>query len=119
MEHIGRRLAETARNIKIRGADAATRGGFTQVPNFVLESERISPGAKLVYTMLLKYAWHNDYCYPGQERLAKDMGVTSRSVITYMQELEREEFVVVERRGQGKPNMYELLLKPVRRQVRK
>jgi predicted transcriptional regulator len=47
------------------------------------------------------------------------MGVTSRSVITYMQELERQGFVVVQRRGQGKPNMYELLLKPVRRQVQK
>ena len=119
MEHIGPQLAQTARNIKIRGADAATLRGFTQVPNFVLESQKVSPGAKLVYTMLLKYAWHNNFCYPGQERLATDMGVTSRSVISYMQELQREGFVLVERRGQGKPNLYELLLKPVRRHIQK
>ena len=62
------------RNIVLRGADALTREGFTQVPNHVLKSEKISPGAKLAYTMLLSYAWQNDYCFPGQERLAKDMG---------------------------------------------
>jgi len=32
-----------------------------------------------------------------------------------MQELEKAEFIVVERRGQGKSNMYELILKPARR----
>ena len=53
MEHIGGRISEIERNIKIRGADVATRGGFTQVPNFVLKSNTISPGAKLAYSMLL------------------------------------------------------------------
>lgn len=28
--------------------------------------------------MLLKYAWQDDFCFPGQERLAEDMGVTDR-----------------------------------------
>ena len=115
MEHIAAQLENIERNIKIRGADNATRGGFTQVPNFVLKSTAISPGAKLAYSMLLHYAWQNDYCYPGQERLASDMGVVKRSVVSYMQELERAGFIVVERRGQGKSNMYELILKPSRR----
>ena len=75
------------RNIILRGADVLTAKGFTQVPNHVLVSARLSPGAKLTYAMLLKYAWQNDYCFPGQERLAKDMGVTDRSVRTYLQEL--------------------------------
>jgi predicted ArsR family transcriptional regulator len=60
--------------------------------------------------MLLKYAWQNDYCFPGQERLAKDMGVTDRSIRTYLQELEREHFVAIKQRGLGKPNLYELNL---------
>jgi hypothetical protein len=58
--------------------------------------------------MLLKYAWQNDYCFPGQERLAKDMGGGVRSVVRYMQELEKSGFVKVMRRGQGKSNLYEL-----------
>src|SRR5215207_9487710 len=84
--------------------------GYTQVPNHVLVSDRLSPGAKLTYAMLLKYAWQNDYCFPGQERLAKDMGVTDRSVRTYLQELEREQFITIKQRGLGKPNLYELNL---------
>jgi hypothetical protein len=98
------------RNIILNGADVLTTKGYTQVLNHVLVSDRLSPGAKLTYAMLLKYAWQNDYCFPGQERLAKDMGVTDRSVRTYLQELEREQFITIKQRGLGKPNLYELNL---------
>jgi hypothetical protein len=98
------------RNIILKGADVLSAKGFTQVPNHVLVSSKLSPGAKLTYAMLLKYAWQNDYCFPGQERLANDMGVTDRSVRTYLQELEREQFVAIKQRGLGKPNLYELNL---------
>ena len=36
------------------------------------------------------------------------MGSGARSVIRYMQELEKIGFVKIIRRGQGKPNLYEL-----------
>jgi hypothetical protein len=98
------------RNIVLKGADILSTQGFTQVPNHVLKSSKLSPGAKLAYAMLLSYAWQNDYCFPGQERLAKDMGAGLRSVVRFIQELEKEEFVVIKRRGQGKPNLYELNL---------
>src|SRR5437016_6303745 len=92
------------RNIVLKGADVLTAKGFTQVPNHVLISNKLSPGAKLTYAMLLKYARQNDYCFPGQERLARDMGVTDRSVRTYLHELARERFVAIRQRGLGKPN---------------
>ncbi len=76
--HIGDILRE--RNIEIVGADLATRHGFTQVPNFILTKPDISVGAKLAYAMLLKYAWGDDACFPGQVKLAEDMGATDRSV---------------------------------------
>ena len=101
-------LAE--KTIILKGADALSTRGFTQVPNHVLESTKVSPGAKLAYAMLLKYAWNNNYCFPGQDRLAKDMGSGKRSVVRYMQELEKESFVTIKRRGLGKPNLYELNL---------
>src|SRR6266446_6526263 len=100
------------KNIVLKGADAATARGFTQVPNFLLKSDKLSAGDKLAFAMLLSYAWQNDYCFPGQERLAKDMGVTDRSVRTYLQELEGEKFVGIKQRGQGRPNLYELNLVP-------
>lgn len=110
MRSIGQVLAE--KNIVLKGADALSQGGFTQVPNAVLESDSISPGAKLAYAMLLKYAWQNDFCFPGQDRLAKDMGVSLRSTNSYIQELEKKAFINITRRGQGRPNLYELNLTP-------
>ena len=108
IRHIGDLIRE--RNIVLRGADVLTTKGFTQVPNHLLKSEKISPGAKLAYTMLLSYAWQNDYCFPGQERLAKDMGSGVRSVVRYIQELEQHDFIKVKRQGQGRSNLYELNL---------
>jgi DNA-binding MarR family transcriptional regulator len=99
------------RNIVLRGADALSQKGFTQVPNALLRHKAISPGAKLVYTMLLSYAWQNDFCFPGQETLAKDMGVTSRSVRTYLKELETKKFLTIQQQGQGRVNIYHLDLK--------
>ena len=94
------------RTIIVEGADPVSAGGFTQVPNCVLENNKLSAGAKLTYAMLLKYAWQNDYCFPGQERLAKDMGAGKRSVVRFMAELEEHGFVTIKRRGQGKTNVY-------------
>ena len=106
--HIGEILKD--RNIEIVGADLATRHGFTQVPNFILTNSHISVGAKLAYAMLLKYAWQDDACYPGQIKLAQDMGATDRSVRTYLKELEAAELLEITQRGLGKTNLYRLHL---------
>ncbi|MEO1703621.1 MAG: helix-turn-helix domain-containing protein [Pseudomonadota bacterium] len=109
MENIGALLKD--RNIVLKGGDIiSTGGGFTQVPNFILVSEKVSVGAKLTYAMLLKYAWQDDYCFPGQETLASDMGVGKRSVVRWIKELEEADFLNVQRRGLGKSNLYELNL---------
>ena len=108
-----RRLGDIIKekNIILRGADAASRQGFTQVPNFILRSPKLSTGAKLTYAMLLSYAWQNDYCFPGQDRLAKDAGSGVRSVVRYIDELEKSGYLKIQRRGQGKPNIYEIIIK--------
>src|ERR1700688_1167025 len=106
--HIGDILKQ--RNIELVGADPVTRHGFTQVPNFILTKKDISVGAKLAYAMLLKYAWNNDACFPGQVRLAEDMGAAERSVRTYLKELETAELLEIKQRGLGKTNLYRLYL---------
>ena len=108
MEHIGNRLADIARNIEIVGADPVTRHGFTQVPNFILTKPELSVGAKLAYAMLLKYAWQDDACFPGQIKLAEDMGAGERSVRRYLEELEKTDLLEIEQRGLGKTNYYRL-----------
>ena len=106
--HIGDILRE--RNIEIVGADLATRHGFTQVPNFILTKSDISVGAKLAYAMLLKYAWGDDACFPGQTKLAQDMGSGERSVRRYLEELEKAALLEIVQRGLGKTNLYRLFL---------
>jgi DNA-binding transcriptional ArsR family regulator len=102
------------RNIILKGADAATAKGFTQVPNFLLKSSTLSAGDKMTFAMLLSYAWQNDYCFPGQARLALDLGLSDRSVRTHLRSLEGHGLLAIRRRGQGKTNIYELNLKPRR-----
>ena len=110
MEHIGVSLQHIARNIEIIGADPVTRHGFTQVPNFILTNKDLSVGAKLAYAMLLKYAWQDDYCFPGQQKLAEDMGAGERSIRTYLNELEAAGFLEVKQQGLGRTNLYRLHL---------
>src|SRR5215813_9407302 len=88
------------KNIVLRGADAVTAMGFTQVPNFLLKSKKLSSGDKLAFAMLLSYAWQNDFCFPGQQRLAQDMGVTERSVRTHLKALAAEGALTIKQRGQ-------------------
>jgi hypothetical protein len=110
MQHIAGRLENIKRNIEIVGADPVTRHGFTQVPNFLLTNKHLSVGAKLAYAMLLKYAWADDACFPGQQKLAADIGSGERSVRTYLKELEEAKFLEVTQRGLGKTNLYRLHL---------
>ncbi len=109
--HIGDIIKER-QNIILKGADAATAKGFTQVPNFLLKSKKLSSGDKVAFAMLLSYAWQNDFCFPGQLRLADDMGLDERSVRRHLKSLEAIGLLAIQRRGQGKTNMYELSLKP-------
>ena len=104
MESIGEILKE--RNIHLDTKDPVARGGFTQVPNFILKDPNLSVGAKVTYAMFLSYAWHNESCFPGQARLAEDMGVTRPRVTQLISELQSAGLLSVQRRGQGKTNIY-------------
>ena len=93
-------------NITLNTLDPVSDCGFTQVPNFILRDANLSIGAKLAYAMFLSYAWHNDRCFPGQERLAVDLGIGRTSVTAFIGELESRGFIAIQRRGQGKTNLY-------------
>ena len=111
MQKLGETNYFKDRNLRLRGADIATQRGWTGVPNFILESKEISVGAKLIYAMLLKYAREMDECFPGQARLAKDIGASERSVRTWLKELENMSLVSIKQRGQGRPNLYTVHIK--------
>lgn len=110
MQQIGE-LAKQRANIILQGFDPVASGGFTQIPNVILTSNKLSSGAKLCYAMLLKYAWQNNCCFPGQERLGKDMSITDRMIRTHLKELEKVGYLKTQRRGLGKTNIYTLYAK--------
>ncbi len=106
MQHIGKTLETIEQNMRIDSTDPVARHGFTQIPNFILRNPDVSSAAKTVYSLLLSYAWGNNCCFPGQERLAEHAGLSKRTVVTVMAELETVGLIEVERRGLGKTNFY-------------
>lgn len=108
MKPIQEIIKEKEKTILLKGFDPVAAQGFTQVPNLVLRNSDLTEGAKLVYALLLSYAWHNESCFPGQERLAEDCGKTQSWVSKRMVELEKNGFLEIQRRGQGKTNIYVL-----------
>ena len=107
MAAIGELIAE--RTIEMDAAfDPISRGGFTQVPNFILTDDTLSLGAKVAYAMFLHYAWHKNSCFPGQDRLAEAMGMSKSRVNEFIKELERIGLIEIRRRGQGKTNIYRI-----------
>jgi len=104
MESIGQLLKE--KNIELDTKDPVVRGGFSQVPNFILKDPNLSLGAKVTYAMFLSYAWHNDSCFPGQEKLAADMGMSRSRVAEFISELSKSGLITIKRRGLGKTNIY-------------
>jgi len=120
-EHIGEYLAKIEKNIELNTSDPILREGFTQVPNHILRNQNISQGAKNVYSLFLSYAWHDDFCFPGQEKLAEHCGSSKRSVVTWLQELQDKGLVEVTRRGLGKTNLYKLnfVVKDTKNKIRR
>jgi hypothetical protein len=96
------------KTIELETLDPVARSGFTQIPNFILTDGALSLGAKVTYAMFLHYAWHKDSCFPGQDRLGSDMGMSTSRVNDFIKELEQAGLVAITRRGQGKTNIYQI-----------
>jgi hypothetical protein len=116
MKEIGELLKE--KNLQLDTVNPVLAEGFTQIPNFILKNPEISVGARLAYAVFLSYAWHNESCFPGQDRMASDMGLTRVRVTQLIGELETSGLITIQRRGQGKTNLYTIhfQVKPKRSQ---
>lgn len=86
--------------------DDALREGFVQLPKRVLFAGNLSYAAKLLYAVMLGYAWQEGSCFPGYLRLCRDMAASENMVRKYMRELQAIHLISQRRRGQGKTNIY-------------
>jgi hypothetical protein len=87
-------------------ANAALRGGFVLLPRTLLHAPGLSRDAKLLYAVLLSYAWQAGSCFPGYARLQADLGCGINQVTKYLRELEAGGLVTRRRRGLGKTTLY-------------
>ena len=85
------------------------KAGFAAFPYVVLTDARLSPGARVAYGVLLKYGWQEGSCFPGQEKMAKDIGVSGRQVRNYLTELQGRGYIRIKRQGLNRPNLYYIL----------
>ena len=108
MQHIGTQLKNIEHNMNLDGFDRITTAGFTMVPNAIQNDPDLQLGEKAVYAQFLQYAWHHDYCFPSQDRIAKNLGVSRTLVTKFVAGLAKKGLLTIERRGLGKTNFYTL-----------
>src|SRR4051794_2319215 len=83
----------------LRIENQALAKGFTLIPNYILRAKGLSRDAKMLYSILLSYAWQTDSCFPGYDRLMEDMQCQSQALSKYIRELKQAGFIHVQRRG--------------------
>ena len=88
------------------------------IPNCLLQYRELSSSAKLLWARLAQYAGENGYCYPSQQTLADELGLSERQVRNLLQELETKQFIYRETpQGQDKvfhkTTRYYFILHPI------
>lgn len=81
---------------------------FTVIPNELLGPTQLSISSRYLVCVLLKYCGQDDYCFPSQVTLAKDLGCTDRQIRNLIRELEREDLINTTRKGFNKSNTYKV-----------
>ena len=120
MDRIGSSIKQRLEQIIVE--NEMLRAGFAALPYLVLRDTRLSIGARVTYAVLLMYAWQDEACFAGQEKMSKDIGVSDRQVRDYLKELQDHGYIRIKRQGLNKPNLYYILdvkskLEKGRRQV--
>jgi hypothetical protein len=104
------------------GAEVQFRGhllreGFAQVPHAIIRSNKLSSNAKLVIYLLLSRAAKDGTSFEGHEGMARDTGLSVRSVQRSLAELKEHWLIDWQRHGQGKTNTYFVLQEGLERFV--
>jgi len=85
------------------------RRGFTQVPNVILRTKKLMPQAKLLYSLLLSYAWDKKYCWPVMDTLIEEMQLSRNIISGYLTGLKKLGLISVTRSNSvPSHNIYEI-----------
>src|SRR3989344_8599830 len=81
---------------------------YTKIPNEILGPSQIGIVTRYLYCVLLKYCGRDEWCFPSQNRLAKDLNCSERHIRNLLEELEENNFLFKSRRGFNRSNTYKL-----------
>ncbi|TVL95487.1 MAG: hypothetical protein CV087_24315 [Candidatus Brocadia sp. WS118] len=76
------------------------------IPDWLERRTEITPGAKLVYGRLARFAGKDGKCNPPLELMAECLGTNPRQIIRHIKELTNANLIESKRNGRGKPNDY-------------
>jgi len=96
--------------MELQAADGAVHAAehYSRTPTEVIFNPALSMGARVCYTALMSFAIHSNKVWPGQQRLASDLGVTTRMIRNYIDELRLHELLTITSRKGQKTNVYTL-----------
>lgn len=79
---------------------------FILIPHGLASHKGFTPGAKLVYGILSKYAGKDGSCFPSMKTIGQDLGMTERWASKLVGELEKGGLLHKTRGGKGRANRY-------------
>lgn len=79
---------------------------FTIIPNELLGESQLSIPSRYLYCVLLKYCGQDEWCFPSQNTLAKNLNCSERHIRNLIEELEGNELLYKVRRGFNRSNNY-------------
>jgi DNA-binding transcriptional regulator YhcF (GntR family) len=90
----------------IKILDKSLKQGFTAIPRVILKASNLTMQAKVIFSLLLDYAWQKGSCFPGQDRLARDLSVHKNTIIKHLNELKDYGLISWKQRGLNRTNIY-------------
>lgn len=76
------------------------------IPNWLLQDQKLTSSDKIIYIKMYEMAKEKNQTSPSQETLAKECGVSIRTVVRSIQHLIDYPLLRVEKSGEGNFNAY-------------
>lgn len=86
--------------------EPAFKHGFGVVPFVILRNPKIAPELKTLYLLILSYAWYEGLSWPGQKRLAMELGLSESTVRRQLNQLKNLGLLSWKQRGLNQTNLY-------------
>lgn len=81
---------------------------YTKIPNEILDECQLTIQARYLYCVLRRHCGNKEFCFPSQDKLAKETGYGARYIRTLLNELENNRLIRRERKGWNRSNTYEV-----------